>query len=75
VGARFLAVVAIAVLLGGGLLLAALVPGLGLIALLGAVVIAVLIGFGAFSATQRHEPQTPELLGPGGPDDTRGRGA
>ena len=61
----------VAVALGGGLVLAALAPGIGLFVLLGAVIFTALLGATAFGGLKR-EPEsrrTPELLGPGGPDD------
>jgi hypothetical protein len=68
---RIMIWILLAVLLGGGLILAALTPGVGLIVLLGVVVFVVLVGLGLFSLGRgRSVPvHEAELLGPGGPDD------
>ena len=68
---RILIWILLAVLLGGGLILAALTPGVGLIVLLGIVVFVVLMGLALLSAGRgRSVPaREAELLGPGGPDD------
>jgi uncharacterized BrkB/YihY/UPF0761 family membrane protein len=69
-GSRVAIGLLMALLLGGGLILAALAPGVGLILFLGIVVLVVLIGAAAFaSGSRRREPRKTELLGPGGPDD------
>jgi len=65
-----LTILFLALLLGGALLLAALVPGLGLIALVAVVVMGVLALLGVAGRGRRGAPRSPELLGPGGPDDT-----
>jgi len=70
---RILGLVLLAVLIGGALIVTALVPGLGLIAILGVLVVAGLVG-SATLADRRHRTQPPELLGPGGADDTRSSG-
>ena len=70
-GSRIMIWILLALLLGGGLVLAALTPGVGLIVLLGIVVVVVLVGLAMLSAGRggRVPAHEAELLGPGGPDD------
>jgi hypothetical protein len=72
-GTRLIMGLIVAVLIGGGLILAALVPGIGLILLLGIVVLVVLGGISIVAAGRGRGVPTHEadLLGPGGPDDPR----
>ena len=63
----------VAVLIGGGIVLAALVPGVGLMILLGIIVLVVLGAVSLVAAGRSRGVPTHEadLLGPGGPDDPR----
>jgi hypothetical protein len=70
-GSRVAIGLVMALLLGGGLILAALVPGLGLVLFLAVVVFVLLIGAAALASgsSRRRERHQADLLGPGGPDD------